>query len=484
MPRHPNLLLVMCDQWRAASTGFAGDPAVRTPTLDRLAAQGTVLETAYCSSPVCSPARASWLTGLYPHGHGQLDNYGPGVPEGTGFRLPAQTITIGDLLSDAGYRCGISGPWHLGDDELPQHGFEQWDVYRYHADPERTDPYLRHLREHGLEAAFDHDHRQWAIKFARAMADGFDPTAVAAIPTPQQRTTWTVDRAIDFVRAHAGGPGPWLHLCSIKDPHPPLVAPAETLALYDPGAMPLPRTWDDDLTGKPAFLRGSGHHAAPRFGVRIMRRIAAHYYALCTHVDRQLDRLLSELDDTGTARDTIVCFISDHGESLGEHGLYAKSVMYEQSVRVPWIVRWPGRIIAGARLRRPVGGVDLVPTLLELAGIPARTPFHGRSLASALRSGTEPPAVPVLSEIRALEREPDESLERLAGTIMVRHGRWKYVRHRFDPCEELYDLHTDPDEMSNLVGTQRGRGAELRAGIAAVLRAHGAGPYAWAAGDR
>ena len=158
--------------------------------------------------------------------------------------------------------------------------------------------------------------------------------------------------------------------------------------------------------------------------------------------------------------------------------------MYEQSVRVPWLLRWPGRIIAGARLRRPVGGVDLVPTLLELAGIPARTAFHGRSLAPALLSGTEPPSAPVLSEIRALEREPEEAPERLAGTIMVRDGRWKYIRHRFDPCEELYDLHDDPDEMANLIETHPSRAADLHAMIAAVLRAHGAGPYAWAGGDR
>ncbi len=125
-----------------------------------------------------------------------------------------------------------------------------------------------------------------------------------------------------------------------------------------------------------------------------------------------------------------------------------------------------------------------MPTLLELAGISARAAFHGRSLAPALLSGTEPPSAPVLSEIRALEREPDESPERLAGTIMVRDGRWKYIRHRFDPCEELYDLHADPDEMSNLIETHRSLAADLRAGIAAVIRAHGAGPYAWAAGDR
>ena len=155
--------------------------------------------------------------------------------------------------------------------------------------------------------------------------------------------------------------------------------------------------------------------------------------------------------------------------------------MYEQSVRVPWLLRWPGRIIAGARLRRPVGGVDLVPTLLELAAIPAGTALHGRSLAPALLSGTEPPAVPVLSEIRALERADDEPRERLAATIMLRHGRWKYILHRFDPCEELYDLHADPDEMDNLIGTHRARAGELRDRIAALLRAQGAGPYAWAA---
>ena len=246
-----------------------------------------------------------------------------------------------------------------------------------------------------------------------------------------------------------------------------------------------PRTWDDDLTGKPAFLRGSDHHAAPRFEAcgscggspRTTTRSAL------TSTDSS-DRLLSALDDTGTARDTIVCFISDHGESLGEHGLYAKSVMYEQSVRVPWILRWPGRIIAGARLRRPVGGVDLVPTLLELAGdtgtdrVSRPLARHGAAVGN--RAARQSRCFPRFARWSANRMKPRSGWP---GTVMVRDGRWKYIRHRFDPCEELYDLHADPDEMSNLIETHPSRAADLHAMIAAVLRAHGAGPYAWA-GDR
>ncbi len=128
----PNIILIMCDQMRWDAAGFAGSSVVQTPHLDRLAQSGICFENAYCASPVCSPARASWLTGLYPHAHLQLKNYGPGLVGKWGSYLPPDRVTIGDVLKSAGYRCGMVGPWHLGNDHLPQHGFDDfWRTYRY-----------------------------------------------------------------------------------------------------------------------------------------------------------------------------------------------------------------------------------------------------------------------------------------------------------------------------------------------------------------
>ena len=150
IPSRPNIVLIMCDQMRWDAAGFAGSPIVQTPHLDRLAANGVCFENAYCASPVCSPARASWLTGCYPHAHLQLRNYGPKRRGEFGGYLPHDQITIGDLLKRAGYRCGIVGPWHLGDDHRPQHGFTDfWCTYRYLGD--HPDPLFDYFETEGVE---------------------------------------------------------------------------------------------------------------------------------------------------------------------------------------------------------------------------------------------------------------------------------------------------------------------------------------------
>ena len=149
MSPRPNIVLIMCDQMRWDAAGFAGSPTVQTPHLDQLATNGVCFENAHCASPVCSPARASWLTGLYPHAHLQLRNYGPGRKGEFGSYLPDNCITIGDVLKAAGYRCGIVGPWHLGDDHLPQHGFTDfWCTYRYLG--EYPDPLFDYFAREGV----------------------------------------------------------------------------------------------------------------------------------------------------------------------------------------------------------------------------------------------------------------------------------------------------------------------------------------------
>lgn len=477
---HPNIVFIMCDQMRYDCAGFAGHSAARTPALDQMAAEGVRLENAYCGSPVCSPARASWLTGLYPHGHLQLRNYSSSNRGQYGCMLSSQTVTIGDVLHDAGYRCGIVGPWHLGNDADPQHGFNaMWKTHRYQGRP-NTDAYINYLRELDLEDTFARDGRP-GVKWKTCMGKDNPtlPIDVTALPTEHQRTSWTVDCGIEFVRSQSS---PFFLFLSVKDPHPPLLPPAELLGEFPSHRMPVYPSWDDRLEGKPTFLQELPWYAARKFGYAGVQQIVAYYLALIAHIDKQLARLFDALSDAGIWDNTLVVFISDHGEMLGEHGVFGKCLMYEGSVRVPCLLKWPGHLPQGVVLSELVAGVDLMPTLLDLAGVPLSASVHGRSIASDVCAGREPSARPVLSEIASFPGiyDPQSDDRELAHTVMIRDENWKYIRHR-SSFDELYDLESDPGELNNLAQDpqQRPLIQRLWATVGTTLRQQGAGPYAW-----
>ena len=477
MSRRPNILLIMVDQMRYDCAGFAGHPLVATPRLDGVAGAGACFEAAYCPSPVCSPARASWLTGLYPHAHLQLRNYGPGRSHEWGAHLPPETVTIGDRLADAGYRCGMVGCWHLGQDHAPQHGFSWWHAYRY-LGPGYQDPLFAYFDTCGVENLYR--------KGSPAITQYGNTMEFGVIDDPrQQRTTWTVDQALAFIDEEAGradGEEPFFLFASIKDPHPIMMVPRDVLARYPIDDMPVPETLHDPLKGKPGCHRDGPFRITGPVTDRQVQEMISHYYALITHIDTQVGRLLDRLEETGMAEDTVVVFISDHGELLGDHGFTEKVLMYESSVRVPWVIRWPAGIPAGLRIAGPTAGVDLVPTLLELAGVKAPEDLDGISLAGALRAGRQPAKRPVFAEIASARAvwQGDDDREQLAAHAMVRDGHFKYVWNRFD-IDELYDLSADPHEMINLAQEQEHAGhvAGFRRQIAGMVRKTGPGPYAW-----
>lgn len=477
--KQPNLVLVMVDQMRWDCAGFAARDldgfaaAARTPRLDALAAEGVNFENAYCASPVCSPARASWLTGLLPHAHHQLVNYGPQHRDRFGHRMNPALTTLGDVLKQAGYACGIVGPWHLGDDETPQHGFtDMWDTVKY-LDGD-LDAYRNYLAQFNLIDAYKADNAY------RAMATSgvsFGPTRV---PTEHQRTTWTIDRTIDFARRQVEANQPFFAFASVKDPHPPIAPPEGFIAHYDATRMPLPRTFHDDLAGRPGQYRTNRRFCAQAKGEDHCRGMVAHYLALIEHVDAQVGRLIDTLDKISAGDDTLICFISDHGEMMGDHGMMAKGVMLEASVRVPWVMRWPRGLRGGQRVATPVSGLDLAPTLAAFAGAAMPDPVDGRSLAPALRDGSEPGAQPVIAEIATLERLNDHTLDdaALAHTAMIRDGDLKAIFHR-DGDAELYDLAADPYEMTNLAPQRGDTLAAMRRTLADRLTATGPDVYSW-----
>ena len=265
---------------------------------------------------------------------------------------------------------------------------------------------------------------------------------------------------------------------SIKDPHPRILVPPELPGRYREKEMSLSPSLRDPLDGKPEFQTRGKLRIPLTVTDAEFRRMMTYYYALITHIDNQVGRLLNVLAGTNT----VVAFMSDYGELLGDHGYTEKCLMYEASVRVPCLLSWQNHLPSGFRVTTPLAGLDMMPTLLSFAGQVPETPIDGRSVAEAILNGREPESQPIFAEIAsfdAIYHNADEP-EELAVCMMIKDGPWKYVRNRFD-IDELYDLKTDPGEMQNLADPpeHQNRIAQMRQQIAEMVRRTGPGPYAW-----
>ena len=477
MSAPPDIVWVMCDQLRWDVVGYAGNGVVRTPNLDRLAERGVRFENAYCASPLCSPARASWLTGTYPHTHRLCNNYAPSRKGTEGCALSDGIATIADLLKEHGYRCGNVGVWHLSDDAVPAHGFiDYWCSFSYIYE-NLPGPFFGYLEDLGIANPYALD-APGVFRYGREMPLG-------ALTDPrQQRTTWTVDQALGILECDRADP--LFLLVGIKDPHPPIIPPPDLLALYPPERLPFPANFHDPLAGKPpSQTRRRGRIPPGSVTTADLGTVMRYYYALVTHIDQQIGRLATALERAGRFDRTIFVVNSDHGEMLGNHGFVEKALMYEESVRVPCLISWPEAIPAGQRVTAPLAGVDLAPSLLDLAGAPLPDALEGRSLAHAITTGTDPEPAPVFAEVASAEaiyggnRDPEQN----AAHMMVLADDWKYVWNRFE-VDELYDLAADPAEMDNRAESPScaARVAEMRRLIVAMLERTGPGLYDWCAG--
>ena len=470
----PDIVWVMCDQLRWDATGYAGNGVVRTPNIDRLAARGAWFENAWCASPLCSPARASWLTGTYPHTHTLYNNYAPSREGIDGCTLSDRAVTVGDLLQEHGYECGNVGVWHLSDDAVPAHGFtDHWCCFSYIYE-NLPGPFFGYLEDLGIANPYALD-APGVFRYGDEM-----PLGVLSDPRGQ-RTTWTVDQALDVLERDRDDP--LFLLVGIKDPHPPMIPPPELLDLYECDRLPFPGNFHDPLEGKPrSQTRRRGRVPPGSVTVEEFRTVIRYYYALVTHIDQQVGRLVAALERAGRFERTIFVLNSDHGEMLGNHGFVEKALMYEESVRVPCLVAWPEAIPAGQRVTAPLGGVDLVPTLLDLVGAPLPAALEGRSLAPAIMAGTDPDPAPVFAEVAgaAAIYEGDHDPRQYAAHVMVLADGWKYVWNRFE-IDELYDLATDPAEMHNRAAAPScaPRVADMRGLIAAMLVRTGPGSFEW-----
>ena len=423
-PDRPNVLWICTDQQRWDTIRSLGNEHIRTPNLDRLVASGVAFENAYCQSPICTPSRAGFLTGMYPSAvHGCMNGNA---------RWDDAAPLVTKTLADAGYDCGLAGKFHLSGAQG-------------RVEPRVDDGYRVFHWSH-------HPHDDWPEGHAYIdwlQSRGIDYTRtyerLGYIPTESHQTTWCADRAIDFLREQRDGP--WLFSFNCFDPHSPFDPPKEWLDHYPESDMPGPLFRESDLAAQER-LRNINFQRAPKRPEDLnAKSYQAKYYAMIELIDYNVGRMLDALEATGQLDSTVVIFTSDHGETLGDHGLLLKGCrFYESLVHVPLVISFPGRFKNGLRSSALVELTDLAPTLLELGGLPVPSSMQGRSLLPILEGGADPG--------RHREFVRSEYYRALAGVqsfgTMVRSERFKQVVYHGHGLGELFDLKDDPGEFNNL----------------------------------
>ena len=429
--RRPNILLLYTDQQRRDSLGCYGNPLARTPHLDRLAAEGVRFDHFYVQAPVCTPSRVSLLTGQY------CSSVGIGC---NGIELPEHTPTITRLLKSAGYETAQIGKLHFRPHSL-----------RCHRDPHPQFDFDTLLLS-DEPGCYDDAYLKWVEAIDPAQVPlcrcKLPPAAIQA----GRRTLYDKGRGTEEPYVFEGDEGlthssfvasevcrflrqprtrPFFCIGGFYAPHAPLNPPRRFAGLFDPADMPLPTLGHDE-------------HMIPRLrdvSDGQWRKVAAHYLALCSHVDDCCGQILRALDDTGLAEDTIVIFTSDHGEFLGDHGRVGKGMPgHDCIVRVPFLLRAPGRFPAGKAVDGLVEAVDWAPTMLHYAAVQAPRFLQGRSLHHAIEGSDPAPRGDVLTESFAPHQARSATVKTRTHTYHCRSNG----------AELLFDRRHDPDEGTNV----------------------------------
>ncbi len=430
MTDRPNILFLMCDQLRGDV--FAPDHICRTPNLDRLIARGVRFPRAYTPNPVCSPARASLMTGLLPHNHGVMWVTHTIDPDHGELR-PDRTHWA-QRLQSSGYNTGYFGKWHVNkDNDGSAFG---WGEFHERATPEFQDKL----------ASRDEVHAS-LNPVAKVENPGYPDNIVYGVTDiqPEQRPLGVItDMASAFLGDALQGDDPWCCFVSTPEPHDPYIVSRQVYETYDLNDIPLPESLDDDLAGRPNLYKRSRQNFA-HFGEQQHREAAACYFALVTEIDAQFGRLLDQVEAAGQLDNTIVVLTSDHGDYLGAHGLYYKNIgAYEEAYNIPLVLTGPG-IARGVETSARVGSHDLCPTLVELTGGEPIDNLDTRSFAAVLND----PAAHEGDFTRGYAEY--EGGRVLITQRVVYDGDWKYVYNGFD-FDELYNLADDPHELTNLAG--------------------------------
>ena len=412
--RPRNMVFILIDDMRFDSMSCMGHPFLETPRLDEIVRGGMQFERAYVTNALCSPSRASFLTGTYAHLHGVLDNSTP---------LPPSLATFPQSLQQAGYRTAFVGKWHMGgNSDDPQPGFDRWVSFR----------------GQGV-----YENPTFNIDGERAQVQGY-------------MTDLLTEHATDFLRQQ--GEQPFFLYLSHKAVHAEFIPAPRHKDSYAGKRHPYPDTMADteeNYAGKPDWVRAqrqSWHGVDGMYNKQVdFDEFALRYAETMRAVDDSVGAVVDTLREMGQLEENLLVFTSDNGFLFGEHGLIDKRCMYEPSIRIPLIAHCPAMIQPGTHCKKPVTNVDFAQTFLDAAGLPAAASMQGRSFLPLLR-GEDAPWREAFLYTYFWER----SFPQTPTVLGVHDGRYKYMKfHGVWDCYELYDLDNDPDERHNLLGDFR-----------------------------
>jgi arylsulfatase A-like enzyme len=439
----PNLLIFMTDQQRG-DTVLPGTPA-RMPHTERFRKEGLAFSEAYCPSPHCCPSRATFFSGLYPSQHGVWNNVDVGNTLSHG--LADDVRLWSEDLRDAGYRLFFSGKWHVSAEETPaDRGFKTTRPMKASspAQPGQRRPAPR-AHEWGLYAKGMGREKPAERGEAQILRPGYGTyTHYGEKENPFGDGT-VVDEAIDNLRQLKAADGPWCAYVGTLGPHDPYFVPSRFLDLYPLDRIQLPGSFHDRMDDKPALYRRT-RGRFDQLTEREHREAIRHYLAFCSYQDHLFGEVLKTLDETGQTENTLVWYLSDHGDYMGDHGLWCKGLpCFRGAYHVPAIARWPKGIRQpGRSVEAYVSLADFAPTFLDASGVKTGRSFAGRSLMPFLHG-----EAPADWRDAIFTQSNGNELYGIQRSVTTR--RWKYVYNGFD-FDELHDLERDPHETKNLAG--------------------------------
>ena len=436
MPQNsrPNILFITTDEHRFDCVGCYGNPVIRTPNIDRIAAEGVRFERGYVQNPMCMPSRMAIMTGRYCSEQGCNINC-------TGIPVHEQEHTFIQHLADGGYYTAAIGKMHM----MPKYGpfgFAYLDLTEGKADT--NNQYIDDLKSKGLNGK-QHEAKGEVLPFG---------TYTNALPAEETIDAFIGRRAARWLQAWQGEE-PFFLWISFCNPHFPFDPPEPYDTLYDPADVPLPVWREGEMDDKPTQRQLQKERGYDKVTEPLLRKIVANYYGNITLVDDQIGHILDTLDAKGLTENTLIAFTSDHGDHLGDHLLLHKSgvTFYDVSVRVPYLIRYPALFPQGAVVEDPVETIDLAATFLDVAGVPAPQTMQGRSLVGLADGAIDGWRDDAFSEID-LRINPLMHGPRDPGSrdyvAMICTQTWKYVHFPTLAIGELYNLVNDPHELTNL----------------------------------
>jgi arylsulfatase A-like enzyme len=428
-----NIIFLLTDQQRYDTLNCNGAVQCETPFADSIAKDGFNFSYAYTPIALCSPARGSILTGLYPHNHGQLTNTGDNFNGVFDKNILDKRSWI-DVLHKNGYSTGYIGKWHLPNEGNNDFwGIDKWHLYG---------DYYKELKDKGINKFYDYHgthlmDSEWGISNPPCWGK-------SGLSYEQMQETWSANKTINTIEKFAVDDKPFMIMTSFKGPHWDYMVPEPYDTMYDPHSIEKWGNFDDPFINKPEIqqkeiLRWNAGHLT----WKDWQGMIAAYWGYCTYIDHEIGRIINHLKEKQLYEDTIIIFSTDHGDMIGSHRIFNKGFqMYEETHRIPLIIRIPGASNSGNTIDSFVSHVDLFDTICDLASIEKSSESDGVSLKPLIDGDNSKLRDDIFAEFHGYE-------PCLTSIRMVRTKQWKYIYNPFS-IDELYDMESDPYEIHNL----------------------------------